>query len=72
MGCIMARRGNYMDAQRYFDIACSMDPYNNEYRAQLNRMSGQRGYAGSSRDDQMCDCCCSMMAANCLCNMCCR
>ena len=26
MGCIMARRSNFVDAQRSFDIACSMDP----------------------------------------------
>ena len=71
-GMVLYRKGWLDEAYNHVQRACQMDPYNNEYRAQLNRMSGQRGYAGSSRDDQMCDCCCSMMAANCLCNMCCR
>ena len=32
-GYILLKRGHYVDAQRYFDTACSMDPYNQEYRA---------------------------------------
>ena len=28
-GCVLVKKGQFVDAQRYFDIACSMDPYNN-------------------------------------------
>ena len=27
-GCVMLRRGYYVDAQRYFDLACSQNPQN--------------------------------------------
>ena len=70
-GLCLYRKGWLDEAYRHVQQACNMDPYNSEYRAQLSRMSGQRGYAVGS-DDGMCDCCCSMLAANCLCNMCCR
>ena len=46
-GCVMVRRGNYVDAQRYFDIACSMDPYNTEYKvARDNLRRRASGYGG--------------------------
>ena len=31
-GCVLIKKGQFIDAQRYIDIACSMDPYNMEYR----------------------------------------
>ena len=47
MGCVLIRRNRYVDAQRYFDIACSMDPYNNEYRAAQERLRSRgNGYGG--------------------------
>ena len=75
MGCVMARRGNYMDAQRYFDIACSMDPYNNEYRAAQNELRNRaNGYGGGynmGRGNQggcsTCDICSGLMCADCCC-----
>ena len=30
-GCVEVRLRHYVDAQRYFDLACAMDPYNIEY-----------------------------------------
>ena len=74
LGCVMARRGNYMDAQRYFDIACSMDPYNNEYRAAQNELRNRaNGYGGGYRTQQSsggcsgCDVCSGLLCADCCC-----
>ena len=73
MGCIMVRRGHYQDAQRCFDIACSMDPYNNEYRAaqnELHRRAGGygRGYnTTNSGGCSGCDICSSLICADCCC-----
>ena len=74
MGCVMLRRGNYMDAQRFFDIACSIDPYNNEYRtAQNNLRNRANGYGGGYRTTQggggcsSCDICSGLLCADCCC-----
>ena len=75
MGCIMARRGNYMDAQRYFDIACSMDPYNNEYRAAQNEFRNRaNAYGGGYNTSRgggggcsTCDVCSGLLCADCCC-----
>ena len=75
MGCVMSRRGNYMDAQRYFDIACSMDPYNNEYRAAQNELRNRaNGYGGGYNTGRgnaggcsTCDICSGLMCADCCC-----
>ena len=75
MGCIMARKGNYVDAQRYFDIACSMDPYNNEYRAAQNELRNRaNGYGGGYNTGRgnaggcsTCDICSGLMCADCCC-----
>lgn len=77
-GCILVRKGNYIDAQRHFDAACNMDPSNAEYmraREDLrSRFSSQRydtaGGSGCSICDicgfLMCtDCCCDIMGGNC-------
>ncbi len=76
MGCVMARRGNFVDAQRYFDIACSIDPYNNEYRAAQNELRNRaNGYGGSYRTTNSggcsaCDMCTGLMCADCCCECC--
>ena len=74
MGCIMARRSNFVDAQRYFDIACSMDPYNNEYRAAQSELRNRaNGYGGGYRTTRTsggcsaCDICSGLMCADCCC-----
>ena len=76
MGCVKARRGNYVDAQRFFDIACSMDPYNNEYRTAQNELRNRaNGYGGGYRTTNSggcsgCDVCSGLMCADCCCECC--
>ena len=74
MGCVMVRRSNYVDAQKYFNTACSIDPYNNEYRAAQNELRRRAGgYGGGYRTTQssggcsVCDICGSLMCADCCC-----
>ena len=72
-GLVLYRKGWLDDAYNHVQRACQMDPYNSEYRNQLNRMSGSRGYTtAAGSDNGMCDCCCSLLAADCLCSLCCR
>lgn len=67
MGCVMARRGNYTDAGRYFDYACEREPYNEEYqfaREELRR----RGSTYRSNTDYTSDCgniCTAIICADC-------
>ena len=76
MGCVMLRRGSYVDAQRLFDIACSIDPYNNEYRAAQNNLRNRaRAYGGSYNTTQTSDCmicpiCSGLICADCCCELC--
>ena len=73
MGCVCVKRGRFVDAQRFFDAACSMDPYNNEYRAaqeQLRRRAN--GYGGGYQTTHSggcsgCDICSGLMCADCCC-----
>ena len=73
-GCVAVRRGAYVDAQRYFDQACAMDPYNNEYRAAQNNLRMRAGgYGGGyttmrSNDCSICDVCMGLMCLDCLCD----
>ena len=72
MGCIYMRTGHYVDAQRYFDIACSLDPYNREYstaRQELARRANGYGggYQTSSGGCSGCDVCSGLMCADCCC-----
>lgn len=77
MGCVLVRRNNYVDAQRHFDIACSMDPYNKEYRnAQEQLRMRSNGYGGgyntgrSSGGCSGCDICSGLLCADCCCECC--
>jgi len=76
LGCVMIRRGNYVDAQRHFDTACSMDPYNNEYRAAQERLrSRANSYGGGYQTTRVggcscCDVCTGLMCADCCCECC--
>lgn len=72
-GCILLRKGWYHDATMYFDTACRMDPYNQEYRnarLQVERMSqtynqqANRECGGSSSG---CDCCCDLLCLDSCC-----
>ena len=76
MGCVQLRYGRYVDAQRFFDIAVSMDPYNNEYRTAQERLRTRaNGYGGGYRTTQSggcsaCDMCSALMCADCCCECC--
>lgn len=71
--CVLIKKGQYVDAQRYLDIACSMDPYNQEYRQTKDQLHRQaNGYGGSygapqSAGCSCCDICAGLMCMDCLC-----
>lgn len=75
MGCVLFKKGFYVDAQQMFDRACAMDPYNTEYREAKARMettgaqygNGYRTTAGSDTFCNACDCCSNLICADCLC-----
>ena len=71
-GCVLIKKGQYVDAQRYIDIACSMDPYNHEYRAAKDQLRRQaQGYGGYDSAPRVgcscCDICAGLMCMDCLC-----
>lgn len=73
-GCVLLRRGHYIDAQNCFDTACSQDPYNTEYRnardnlaAHINRSGG---YTTARGGCSPCDICSALICADCLCGCC--
>lgn len=77
MGCVMVKRGFFVDAQRYFDLACSMDPHNPEYRSAQERLRARAGNYGSGyRTTQRtsscsaCDICSGLLCADCCCECC--
>ena len=75
IGCVMIKKGNFVDAQRHFDLACSMDPYNTEYRtAQSQLRNRAQGYGGGYHTTQSgcsgCDICTGLMCADCCCECC--
>ena len=75
MGCVLYRRGYFLDAQRMFDRACAIDPHNVEYRAACDRLRQQSqtyggGYRTASSGGGCCDCCTSLICADCLCECC--
>ncbi len=72
MGYVYLRRGHYVDAQRYFDIACSLDPYNREYAAAKQELSRRAngyggGYQTSGGGCSGCDICSGLLCADCCC-----
>ena len=73
-GCVLIKKGQYVDAQRYIDIACSMDPYNREYRAAKEQLHRQANGYGSGYDAphnvgcSCCDICAGLMCMDCLCS----
>ena len=72
-GCVLIKKGQYVDAQRYIDIACSMDPYNHEYRAAKDQLRRQaQGYGGYDNSPRVgcscCDICAGLMCMDCLCS----
>lgn len=81
MGVLYYRQGWYHDAARYFDIACSMDPQNAEYRSARQRMSngtyngnyasGDMYSGGRSAEAQFCNCCTNLLVLDCCAECCC-
>lgn len=73
MGCILIKKGYYVDAQSMINKACTMDPTNPEYRAARDRLAmqargfGQGGGMGSSSECSGCDVCASLLCADCCC-----
>ena len=73
MGCVVYKRGYFLDAQKMFDQACSMDPGNAEYREARERLRAQAStYGGGYRTSNSggccdCDCCTSLLCADCCC-----
>lgn len=73
-GCVLIKKGQYVDAQRYIDIACSMDPYNREYRAAKEQLHRQANGYGNGYDAprgvgcSCCDICAGLMCMDCLCS----
>ena len=71
--CVMVRKGFFADAQRYFDLACSMDPNNAEYRNAREQFRARGAqYNGAYRTHTSsgccdCDCCTSLLCADCCC-----
>ncbi len=70
--CILVKKGNYTDAGYYFDRACSMDPYNQEYntarRNFMQRMNGGSMYTGNGGGCSICDICQILICMDCCCN----
>lgn len=82
MSLIFYRKGWMQDARNEINLACQMDPYNQEYRAFQQRMSSgsfTSPYAGRNVNTQggcsgcdMCqallcaDCCCECMGSDCI------
>ena len=73
MGCVLIKKGFYVDAQRMINTACQMDPSNIEYRQTRDRLNMQaRGYGGgyntaNSDGCSGCDICSSLLCADCCC-----
>ena len=71
MGCVLYKRGYFLDAQQMFDRACGMDSYNQEYRTARDTLRRQTaGYGGGYRQTRMdcCDICTNLICAD----MCCE
>ncbi len=71
-GCVLYKKGYFLDAQSMFDRACGMDPANLEYRDARDRLRAQastygRGYRTSSSSDSCCDGCTTLLCADCCC-----
>ena len=72
-GCVALRKGYYADAQRFIDIACSMDPSNPEYaRARDALRSRTAGYGSGYNTSggggcSGCDVCSGLLCADCCC-----
>lgn len=73
-GCVLLQRGWYYDAQKYFEIACYMEPGNAEYQAALQSIRNSAGQYGKTYQQtagcSACDMCSGLICADCLCECC--
>jgi tetratricopeptide (TPR) repeat protein len=72
MGCVLYKRGYFLDAQNMFNRACAMDPQNAEYKAARDQMREQAStYGGGYRQSSTsgCDICTNLICADCCCEM---
>ena len=73
MGCVLIKKGYFVDAQRMINTACNMDPSNAEYRAARDRLYMQsQGYGGGYNTTNVggctgCDVCQGLLCADCCC-----
>lgn len=73
MGCVLIKKGYYVDAQRMINTACQMDPTNVEYRNTRDQINMQaRGYGGGYNTTHSggcsgCDICQGLLCADCCC-----
>lgn len=81
MSVVLMQRGNVNDAMRELELACSMDPGNEEYqKAKTMFNNSARGYGSTYYDngaygtrrartsaDDACDCCANLICLDCLC-----
>ena len=73
VGCVMLRRGYYVDAQKYLDIACQMEPMNEEYRRAADSLRQRTRGFGSGYNTANpggctgCDVCQGLICADCCC-----
>lgn len=71
--CVMVKKGYYADAQRYFEMACNMEPSNMEYQNARNAFRARSQQNGAYRTYQSSngccdlDCCTSLICADCCC-----
>lgn len=74
LGVCNMKKQNYMDAQHNFDMACSMDPYNDEYRSARDQLRARAGGYGNGYQTSRqqggcsgCDVCSTLLCADCCC-----
>ncbi len=72
-GVTFRARGWYFEAAKHFDVACRMDPANDEYRIAAEAI---RNYTSESRqvrnEDAVCNICSGLLIADCCCECCCN
>ena len=74
MGCVCIKKGHHVDAQRYLERACTMDPGNMEYAQTYNSLRQRGGaYGGGYNTGRQasgcsaCDVCSTLMCMDCCC-----
>ena len=72
-GITFRARGWYFEAAKHFDVACRMDPDNQEYRIAAEAI---RNYTSETRqvrnEDMICNICNGLIIADCCCECCCN